>query len=293
MRDAVIADVRRFNRTVTAQVGALDDRFLGRDRPLGEARLLCEIGPDGADLRSLRARLGLDSGYLSRLLRALERDGLATVKADPADRRTRIARLTDAGLAERLTLDARSDELARSLLAPLGEAQQERLVAAMRDVERLLTAGLVEVRETDPEHPDAQRCVAAYIAELEEREGRRFDPAAGSTAEPADLRPPAGLMLVAYLRGTAVGCGGVKHHGDWSEIKRVWVSGEVRGLGLGRRLMAELEGRAAAAGARAVRLDTNRHLTEAIALYRASGYVEIPAFTREPFAHHWFEKRLG
>jgi DNA-binding MarR family transcriptional regulator len=292
MDDAMITDVRRFNRTVTAQVGALDDRFLGRDRPLGEARLLWEIGPAGADLRSLRARIGLDSGYLSRMLRALESAGLVAVDADPGDRRSRVARLTDAGLAERAALDERSDDLARTLLAPLNEPQRERLVAAMRDVERLLTAGLVELRDTDPEHPDARRCVAAYIAELEEREGRRFDPAAGSTAEPDELRPPKGLMLVAYLRGGAVGCGAMKHHDGWSEPKRVWVSREVRGLGLGRRIVAELEARASAAGSRAIRLDTNRHLTEAITLYRASGYVEIPPFTDEPFAHHWFEKRL-
>ncbi len=72
----MIAQVRRFNRTVTRRVGALDDRFLARGRPLGEARVLWEIGPGGCEVRTLRSRLGLDSGYLSRLLRSLEKEGL-------------------------------------------------------------------------------------------------------------------------------------------------------------------------------------------------------------------------
>ena len=107
------------------------------------------------------------------------------------------------------------------------------------------------------------------------------------------MRPPTGVFLVAYLGVDPVGCCGLKHHADApSEIKRLWVDDAARGLGIGRRLLAEVEARAAAHGAAAVRLDTNRALTEAIALYRSTGYVEVPAFNAEPFAHHWFEKRL-
>src|SRR4030081_932854 len=113
MSEAMVNRVRRFNRTVTERVGALSDRFLGLERPLGEARLLWEIGPGGREVRLLRSRLGLDSGYLSRLLRSLETSGLVTVAASESDRRLRVARLTAAGLAERATLDERSDELAR------------------------------------------------------------------------------------------------------------------------------------------------------------------------------------
>src|SRR4029077_19873634 len=91
MERAMIDQVRRFNRAVTQQAGALDDAFLTRGRPLGQARVLWEIGPDGRDARYLRARLDLDSGYLSRLLRALERDGLVTVEANEADGRIRTA----------------------------------------------------------------------------------------------------------------------------------------------------------------------------------------------------------
>src|SRR5882757_11104151 len=115
----LVSRVRRFNRTVTQRVGALQDRYLGSGRPLGEARVLWEIGPGGRDVRSLRAELGLDSGYLSRLLRSLESAGLVTVESSDADRRVRLAQLTEAGLAERRTLDQRSDEVAEALLVPL------------------------------------------------------------------------------------------------------------------------------------------------------------------------------
>jgi DNA-binding MarR family transcriptional regulator/GNAT superfamily N-acetyltransferase len=292
MAEAMIAEVRRFNRTITARAGALDDRFLGRGRPLGEARLLWEIGPDGCELRSLRSRLDLDSGYMSRLLRSLEAAGLVTVVASEADRRTRIARLTPAGVTEREILDQRSDDRARSLLAPLTGAQRDRLVSAMREVERLLTAAIVELRPIDPTHRDARRCLEAYFAELDRRSDTGFDPA-GSSVEPHELRPPAGVMLVAYLRADPVGCGALRHrrHAP-TEIKRMWVAESVRGLGVGRRLLDELEARASAHGADKVRLDTNRHLTEAIAMYRSAGYVEVPRFNDEPFAHHWFEKEL-
>jgi DNA-binding MarR family transcriptional regulator/GNAT superfamily N-acetyltransferase len=286
--------VRRFNRTVTQRVGALDDRFLARDRPLAEARMLWEIGEEGCEVRALRTRLGLDSGHASRLLRSLEAAGLVEVVAGSSDRRARQARLTPAGLAERAELDRRSDELAHSFLAPLTPAERLRLVGAMREVERLLTAAQVEIQEVDPVHPDARQCLRSYFAELERRSGTPFDPATGSTAEPHEIRPPAGLFLIAYLGDAPIGCGALKHHdGAVTDIKRMWVAEPARGLGIGRRLLAELEARAAERGSRAVRMETNRALTEAIALYRSAGYVEVPAFNDESFAHHWFEKSLS
>src|SRR5215831_11662598 len=145
MEASLIAQVRRFNRTVTQRVGALNDAYLARDRSLGQARLLWEIGPDGADVRTLRERLDLDSGYLSRLLRALEADGLAEVGSHDADGRVRTARLTQAGRRERGLLDRRSDELAAAILTPLTAEQQKRLVEAMSTVERLLAASMVSV----------------------------------------------------------------------------------------------------------------------------------------------------
>ena len=289
-----VAQVRRFNRTVTERVGALDDHFLGLGRPLGEARLLWEIGLDGCEVRLLRSRLGLDSGYLSRLLRSLEAAGLVEVAASTSDRRIRVVRLTAAGRAERAVLDERSDERARSLLAPLSARQRERLIAAMGEVERLLTAASVEIASVDPEHPDARDCLAHYVAELNLRSERGFDPSVGATALPHEVRPPAGEFFVAYLHGEAIGCGAVKHHaGAPAEIKRMWIAPAARGLGLGRRLLEHLEACALAGGARIARIETSAVLAEAIALYRSAGWVEVEPFNDEPFADHWLEKELA
>jgi DNA-binding MarR family transcriptional regulator len=294
MAEAMVDQVRRFNRLVTERVGALNDRFLGRDRPLGEARLLWEIGRDGGEVRQLRSRLSLDSGYLSRLLRALESDGLITVGPGSRDRRIRVARLTRAGRRERATLNERSDELARSLLEPLSQRERQRLVDAMAEVERLLTAAGVEIRPTDPEHPDARYCLAEYVAELNRRSDRGFDPNVGATAQPHEVRPPAGQFFVAYLHEEPIGCGAVKYHDEApAEIKRMWLAPGVRGLGLGRRFLEKLEACARASGARVAHIETSETLSEAIALYRSAGWVEVPSFNDEPFADHWFEKPLG
>ena len=137
--------------------------------------------PRGLRGAAIRARLGLDSGYLSRLLRSLETAGLVRVAAGGGDRRVRVARLTAAGRRERAALDRRSDELARSLLAPLSSKQRDRLAAAMHEVERLLSAGNVQITSVDPEHPDAQYCLQEYVAELNRRSQRGFDPSVGVT----------------------------------------------------------------------------------------------------------------
>ena len=285
--------VRHFNRTVAQRIGALSDDFLATHRPMAEARLLWEIGADGCEVRTLRNRLGLDSGHASRLLRALESDGMARVEPSASDRRIRVARLTRAGQREWAQLDRRSDDFAASMLAPLDERDRERLVESMRTVQRLLTAAAVEIREVDPAGADARQCLRAYVEELNERWEAGFDPSAGVSAEPHELTPPAGCFLVAYLYGEPIGCGGVKHlPGGPSDIKRMWVSPAARGLGLGRRLLHELEQRVRDSGATVARLETNRVLAEAIGLYRSEGYVEVEAFNDEPFAHHWFEKPL-
>jgi ribosomal protein S18 acetylase RimI-like enzyme len=102
------------------------------------------------------------------------------------------------------------------------------------------------------------------------------------------------MFLVATLHAEPIGCGGLKlPPGQPAEVKRMWVSERARGLGLGRRLLGELERHAAETGRDSIRLETNGALTEAIALYRSSGYEEIEPFNDEPYAHHWFGKRLA
>jgi DNA-binding MarR family transcriptional regulator/GNAT superfamily N-acetyltransferase len=296
MDERMVEQVRRFNRTVTQRVGALDDEFLARDRPLGQARLLWEIGADGgsADVRRLRSRLDLDSGYLSRLLRALEDDGLVEVAPSDADGRVRTARLTERGLAERAVLDRRADEAAGSILEPLSERQRTGLVAAMTQVERLMVASMVRIEPTDPRDPGARACLLAYFTELGERFDAGYDPNQDLSATDEEMTPPAGLFLMATLHEEPVGCGALKFHGDGpADIKRMWVARSARGFGLGRRLLSELEGQVVAHGVGVVRLETNRNLSEAITMYRTSGYREVPAFNDVVYAHHWFEKDLG
>jgi DNA-binding MarR family transcriptional regulator/GNAT superfamily N-acetyltransferase len=288
-----VARVRSFNRTVTQRIGALRDAYLARQRPLGASRLLWEAGEGPTDLRSLRARLDLDSGYLTRLVRSLEDDGLVAVAPDPSDKRVRTVTLTAAGHAEREVLDRRSDELAASLLAPLSEPQRARLVEAMGTVERLLTAGLVKVEIADPSSPAAQHCLQAYFAELDTRFETGFDPGRSISADARELSEPAGLLLVARLRDEAIGCGALKLHGSKpAEVKRMWVAPAARGLGVGRRMLDELEGHARQRGVGRLHLETNKALREATGLYRSAGYLEVEPFNDEPYAHHWFEKRL-
>lgn len=288
-----VAQVRRFNRLVTQRAGALDDHFLGRERPLGESRVLYEIGPRGADLREVRARLGLDSGYLSRLVQSLAGAGLVKLSAGPEDERVRRAQLTAAGLAEVEEMNRRSDRAAEAILTPLTQSQRERLVAAMAEVHRLLQAAGARIERVDPASPAARWCVTQYFAELASRFEDGFDPGQSIPADDAELRPPHGAFLVATVDGEPVGCGALKTISPGiGSLKRMWVADSMRGLGFGRRMLAALETQARELGLSTVRLETNRSLTEAIRLYRNSGYVEVAPFNDEPYANHWFEKRL-
>ncbi|HEX6841307.1 MAG TPA: helix-turn-helix domain-containing GNAT family N-acetyltransferase [Stellaceae bacterium] len=291
MDAAQIRRLRSFNRTLTQRIGALNDRFLDRGRPLGEARLLYEIGRDGGEVRALRARLELDSGYMSRLLRSLERQGLVGRERAASDGRVRRVRLTAKGRREVAELDRRSDAFARSVLAPLGATQQARLIAAMSEVERLMRASAVRIAAEPADSADARWCVAQYFRELGRRFDAGFDPARSISADADELTPPAGLFVIARLGGRPIGCGALKAKQQRiGEVKRMWVDGEARGLGIGWRLLATLEAEARKFGLETLRLETNRSLVEAQALYRRAGYREVAPFNDEPYAHHWFEK---
>ena len=288
-----VAQVRRFNRLVTQRVGALDDHFLGRDRPLGASRLLYEIGRQGAELRDLRRRLGLDAGYVSRLAKALAREGLVRLGQGGGDQRVRKARLTALGQREIQEMNARSDEAAAALLDALTTEQRERLVAAMAEAHLLLRIAGLQIERVDPTSRGARWCVAQYFAELERRFEAGFDPAASLPAEDRDLVPPRGAFLLASLDGESIACGVVKAIGPGiGSLKRMWVADSVRGLGIGRRMLDALEIQARELGLTTLRLETNKELGEAIALYRSAGFREVAAFNDDPYAHHWFEKRL-
>ncbi|MFI5496727.1 GNAT family N-acetyltransferase [Actinoplanes sp. NPDC051859] len=289
--------VRDFNRYYTRRMGVLTDRYLGLQRPLAEARLLFEIGAgakamkslrsNGVEVRELRARLGLDSGYLSRLLRSLETQGLVEVAEQPGDRRVRIACLTQDGVRELADLDTRSRESVHALLEPLSPVQRERLIAAQDQLRRLLRLAAIDIVQVDDATEVARECLWTYAAELQERFPGGFDV--------TTLTPPGQLMLlVAWEDGGAVGCVAWRRLGpEVAEVRHLWVSSRARGIGLGRRLLQEIEADAAAHGFTTIRLGTHLVLTEAIALYRSSGYREIAPFDGSPYNQVFLEKELG
>ena len=290
----MVGQVRRFNRTVTQRIGALDDAFLARGRPLGQARLLWEIGPDGSDVRLLRSRLDLDSGYLSLLLRSLEHDGLVVVRQSGTDGRVRTAHLTGGGLAERAELDRRSDDAAMSILRPLSARQRTRLISAMAEVERLLLASTVQISVCDPRHPDARSCLRAYFSELAHRFDGGFDPARSIPADDEELTPPAGLLLVATLHAGPVGCAALKFHGDApAEIKRMWVSPTVRRSGSAACSSPTWRRTRQPTGSAPSGWKPTAPWTKPSACTDRPADREVTAFNDEPYAHHWFEKTLG
>ena len=289
--EAETATVRRFNRSYTQRIGALDDSFLGLEMPLSTARLLFEIGSRPGTVQALRSRLGLDSGYLSRLLRRLEEDGLVRVAPDPDDRRRRIATLTAAGQDRWANLERRSEERARSLIDPLSPRQRARLVAALAEADRLVRAATVAFTDVEPTADDARYAVGRYFDEIRDRFG--FDATGLDEKDAAQLRPPHGVFIVAVSDGEPVACGGVQTiAAGVGEIKRMWVHDAWRGAGLGSRLLHHIEERCRQLGHRAIRLDTNESLTEAIAMYRAAGYRSIERYNDNPYATHFFEKAL-
>jgi DNA-binding MarR family transcriptional regulator/ribosomal protein S18 acetylase RimI-like enzyme len=286
--------LRRFNRAWSQRVGLLEESYLGQGRSLGASRLLFEMGREGASALDLRRRLGLDSGYLSRLLRGLEDEGLVTVRADPGDQRRRVAVPTAKGRRAIDRLDQRSEERALALVEPLGPSQRQRLREALATADRLIRAATCTIEGVDVASEEAVTAVARYFAELDTRFPRGFDPGDASSTDLEGMRPPDGAFLVARVEGAVIGCGGLQRHARTvGEVKRMWVDPAWRGCGLGVRLLAALEDAARQLGYREVYLDTNAALTEAIAMYDGAGYRRIDRYNDNPYAQAWFAKRLN
>jgi DNA-binding MarR family transcriptional regulator len=287
------ATLRRFNRTYTQRVGALDDSYLGIGWPLGASRLIYEIGESATTVRDLRERLDLDSGYLSRLLRRLTRAGVVDVRPDPADRRRRLVVLTDEGARVRRDLDARSEERAATLIAPLTDRQRDRLAEALATADLLVRAATVRLRVVPPDDPAAVAAVSRYFAEIDARFPEGFDAGDAADHDPVTMAPPAGVFVVATSDGEPVACGGVQQIAPGTgEIKRMWVDPGWRGAGLGARMLAHLEDRARDLGNRRIHLDTHGSLVEAIGMYAKAGYEKVERYNDNPYAQAWFAKEL-
>lgn len=291
MRIDPVSRFRRFNRAVTVEAGALNTSFLGQGRPLGAARVVNAIGQGHTDVGSIREYLDLDSGLMSRLLRSLEEEGLVVTEPHPTDARRRVAKLTSAGLREFDAYEEISNARAAALLAR--HPHPEALLAAMDLVASALGRDRIAIEEVDPAGEIARHCLREYYDELARRFENGFDVNLSRDPQAPDMCRPRGAFLVAVSDGLPVGCVGLKGTGDGTaEIKRLWVAPSARGLGLGKSLMAAAEDRARNLGIGTLRLDTNRALPEAKALYLKSGWTEIPPFNDDPYAHAFFEKRL-
>jgi DNA-binding MarR family transcriptional regulator/GNAT superfamily N-acetyltransferase len=290
MLDAV-ARIRRFNRAVTAEVGALDTSFLGRGRPLGAARVLNAIGQGRGEVAELRDYLGLDSGLTSRLLRGLEEEGLIRTVPHPEDARRRVAKLTRAGRREFEAYEELSNAQAEALLAR--HAKPEALLAAMDLVAAALGRRRISIVQADPRSEAARYCLGEYYGELSRRFKGGFEVALSRDPDAADMIAPRGAFFVATSDGLPLACIGLKGDGgEAAEIKRLWVSPSARGLGIGRRLMDAAEEAARGLSIKLLRLDTNSALTEAGQLYRSTGWTEIDRYNDDPYPDLFFEKQL-
>jgi ribosomal protein S18 acetylase RimI-like enzyme len=158
----------------------------------------------------------------------------------------------------------------------------------------------IEVRAADRDDPEVRALYAVFMREADgplvaagemSEADLEADIAAGP---PAELVPPGGALLLARVDGAPAGIAGVRHlETEVAEVKSMYVDPGHRGLGLGRRLLREVERIAAEHGCRRIRLDTSDYLTEAIGLYRAAGYAEVADYNRNPKASLWFERELG
>ncbi len=290
MLDA-ISRVRRFNRAVTSEVGALDTSFLGRGRPLGAARVLNSIGHGRTDIAELRDYLGLDSGLMSRLLRSLEDEGLITTVPHRDDARRRIAKLTRAGRREFDAYESISNSQAERLLAR--HSKPELLLAAMDMIASAFGRGRISIEEVDPRGEQARYCLGEYYGELSRRFKGGFEVSLSRDPEAADMMAPRGAFFVAMSDGLPLGCVGLKGDGsELAEVKRLWVAPFARGLGVGRTLMEAAESAAQKRSVKTLRLDTNSALAEAQQLYRSTGWIEIGRFNDDPYPDLFFEKQL-
>jgi DNA-binding MarR family transcriptional regulator/ribosomal protein S18 acetylase RimI-like enzyme len=293
-----IAAIREFSRFYTRRVGALRPGLLGSDLPLAEARLVYELAQAGPSCAAadLARGLGLDQGHLSRLLRRLEARGLVARDADPADaRRARIA-LTRAGRAAFARLDRAARDEAAEWLAPLAEAEQRRLLAALAETRRLLggtdaaAAPPITLRTHRPgdigwiverhgalyaEEYGWDCTFEALVAEIGAAFLRGHDPARERCwiAEDATGERLGSVMIV---RGDDAAT---------AKLRLLLVEPAARGRGLGRRLVAEAEAFARAAGYAAAALWTNSCLLAARRIYAAAGWRLTRAEPYRGFGH--------
>ena len=293
--DERVAAVRAFSRFYTRQVGLLRDGYLETPFSVTEARVLYELGNRERTVAAdLTRELGLDAGYLSRILRGFRRRGLIERRPSSEDGRRTELRLSKRGRSVFSSLDARSRKDIGTLLAGLSVADQDRLVAAMRTVERLLggdrAAGGGAVVLRPPRAGDlgwvVQRHGAVYAQEYGWNE--EFEAlVAGIVATYVEqLDPTRERCWIAERDGENVGCVFlVKKTRTVAKLRLLLVEPAARGQGIGSRLVAECVRFAREAGYRKVVLWTNSVLTDARRIYERAGFTLAAEESHHSFGH--------
>lgn len=292
--DRRIAEVRRFNRFYTKKIGVLSEAFLNTPYSLTEARVLHALAHrDGATATWLCEELGLDPGYLSRILRAFEQQNLIFRTPSPQDGRQTLISLTPAGRDAYEPLDRASQSDIGSLLAPLPEADQERLIGAMRTVSALMgdrsEASLNRTFVLRSHRPGDMGWVTQrhgalysdeyglndrmelYVAEVVAKFLREYDPARERCWIADQDGTPIGSVFL------------VKESDEMARLRLLIVEPKARGLGVGRRLVDECIRFARQAGYREVTLWTHSILTAARRIYAAAGFEIIETEEHDEF----------
>jgi DNA-binding MarR family transcriptional regulator/N-acetylglutamate synthase-like GNAT family acetyltransferase len=286
--------VRRFNRFYTRRIGALRAGLLGTPFSLTEARLLYELAHrDRPAAAELARDLGLDAGYLSRMLRGLERRRLISRERSTADGRRSLLGLTAEGRRTFAALDTRSSAEVRGMLGKLSEAGQRRLVGAMRDVERLLDAAppapvpyVLRAHRPGDMGWVVHRHGALYAQEYGWDE--RFEAmVAKIVARFIDrFDPKRERCWIAERDGEIVGAVFlVAKSPSVAQLRMLYVEPHARGLGLGRRLVDECERFAREQRYRKIVLWTNSILHAARHIYEAAGYSLVAEAPHHSFGH--------
>jgi DNA-binding MarR family transcriptional regulator/GNAT superfamily N-acetyltransferase len=292
--DRRIAAVRRFNRFYTRKIGVLSEAFLNTPYSLTEARVLHALAQrDGATATWLCEELGIDAGYLSRILRGFERQKLIFRSPSPQDGRQTLISLTAAGRDAYEPLDRASQSDIGDLLAPLPDADQERLVGAMRTVATLLgdasEAGPSPAFILRPHRPGDMGWVTqrhgalyaeeyglndrmeSYVAEVVAKFLRDFDAAREYCWIADQSGAPVGSVFL------------VRENEEVARLRLLLVEPKARGLGVGRRLVEECIRFARQAGYREITLWTHSILTAARRIYAATGFTIVETEEHDEF----------
>jgi DNA-binding MarR family transcriptional regulator/GNAT superfamily N-acetyltransferase len=285
--------VRRFNRFYTRQIGVLHEHLLDSDFSLTEVRILYELAHREALTTSQLCReLGLDSGYLSRVISGFEKKGLVAKSRSPQDARATQLQLTEHGRTVFSPLEEASRHKVGAMLAQLSEPEQQQLVDAMGQVESLLGERTPNYLLRDPQPGDMGWLVyrqsilyaqeygwnneyEALASEIVARFMREFDPRSER-------------CWIAEKDGKGVGSVFVVRHDEHTaKLRLLYVDPSARGLGIGRRLVEECLRFARLAGYKKMILWTNSVLTDARRIYEQAGFQLV-----EEAPHHSFGKDL-